>query len=152
MRILAIDYGTKYFGFAITDPLRITINLLPPCKANDFYPYFEQIAEYFRTKYVLIGMPVNADGTYGNTAKAVQNFTEELRSKYLSIEFTELNEYGTSRQASKLPSSRLQSNFVGKFSRYGLINRDDVLIHSKSAGVMLYDYINSLPPPQQAQQ
>jgi putative Holliday junction resolvase len=102
-RILSIDYGEKRIGLAVSDPLGITahaLDLLIRTKvSDDFDKIMELIKEYDVTK-VVIGLPLNMDGSEGFMVEAVRKFSAGLKNR-CPIEIVELDERLTSMEAER---------------------------------------------------
>jgi len=100
-RILGIDYGEKRVGLAISDPLGITAQ---PLKAlirthlkEDLQRIIDLIEEY-EVEKIVIGLPLNMDGSEGFMVKATRDFYSKLLALH-PIEISELDERLTSHQA-----------------------------------------------------
>lgn len=75
-RILAIDYGTKRTGLAVTDPLRIIATALETVETTGLINF---LAKYFQKETVdevVIGMPKQMNNTDSEMAPAVRKFIE----------------------------------------------------------------------------
>lgn len=71
-RILALDLGEKRVGMAISDEMRISVRALPPIYRTNWKELLRAVAELvgrFDAKAVVIGLPLNLDGTEGDAAK-----------------------------------------------------------------------------------
>lgn len=78
MRILAVDLGTKRTGFAISDPQEKMALALPTL--HDVEP--TDVAELVDTQgaeHVIVGLPLNMDGTEGPSARRCLEFMADLR-------------------------------------------------------------------------
>jgi len=85
MRYLSIDYGTKTTGLAVCDPMETIISplaVLPTAK--DLVDKILAIAHDENVEAVILGLPLNMDGTSGPQAKIVQAFADKLK-KHISI-------------------------------------------------------------------
>ena len=82
MILLGIDYGTKRIGLAITDELEIIASPLKtiPNDPNSI-DEIRKIATERGVQLVVVGMPLNMDGSLGPAGKAVQKFAEKLRAE-----------------------------------------------------------------------
>ncbi|KPJ58736.1 MAG: Holliday junction resolvase [Planctomycetes bacterium DG_23] len=83
MRILAIDYGKKRFGLAMSDPLGLTAQGLPTIVSGGRQKDLEQIAEIVRengVEKIVVGLPRKMDGTLGLAAREVLAFVEEVKT------------------------------------------------------------------------
>jgi putative holliday junction resolvase len=142
-RVLGIDFGTKFFGFAISDPLQVSVSLLPPCKAEDFDWYFLRLVELINIKKVVFGVPVNRDGTEGQTARAVRAFADNLVHNYHNLEFILVDEFGSSEKAKSLNLISINKEITRKLE-YNLSQKpknQELMVHSKSAAVILMEYL-----------
>jgi putative Holliday junction resolvase len=80
MRYLAIDYGTKTTGLALCDPSETIVSPfagLPTAK--DLLGKIVEIIKTENVEAVVIGLPLNMDGTQSGQAGIVQNFAEKLK-------------------------------------------------------------------------
>ena len=69
-RILAIDYGGKRTGIAVTDPLQIIATGLETIPSHELIPFLKKYFETEEVELIIIGMPLNlndteTDGTAG---------------------------------------------------------------------------------------
>jgi putative Holliday junction resolvase len=81
-RILAIDYGRKRTGLAVTDPLRIIATPLDTVPTNELLPY---LAAYMKKETVdefVVGMPKTLMNEDSEIAPLVRVFVEELKKIY----------------------------------------------------------------------
>jgi putative holliday junction resolvase len=84
-RILALDFGSKKIGLAVSDELGLTAQGLPTLrrsnKRNDLDHLRRVIRQYGVSEFVL-GLPLRMSGSEGAQAEKVQAFAEELRRKF----------------------------------------------------------------------
>ena len=84
-RILAIDFGARRIGLAVTDELGLTAQGLPTLhrtnKRNDFDQLRRTIKQYAVGEIVL-GLPLRMSGEVGIQAEKVEAFAEELRARF----------------------------------------------------------------------
>jgi len=81
MIILALDYGRRRIGLAVSDPLGIAAHGLPTLERQDVESDIEAIVALIRERKadrVVIGMPFNMDGTSGPQAAEVKDFSDRL--------------------------------------------------------------------------
>ena len=78
MRYMALDLGNQRIGIALSDTLGMIARPLKVIKRtsriNDFTIYKGLIAEY-KVQAVIVGLPLNMDGTEGKQAKWVRDYT-----------------------------------------------------------------------------
>ena len=104
MRILALDYGTRRVGVAISDELEMIATPLGYLDAQPREKLLDQIAQLVAERgvgLVVVGMPRNMDGSYGPAAEQVREFVEMLE-KRLSVPVKTWDERLTTAQAEKL--------------------------------------------------
>jgi putative Holliday junction resolvase len=78
-RILAIDYGTKRTGLAVTDPLRIIATALETVISSDLLPYLIAYAARESVDEFVIGMPKTLKNEDSQTAPMVRAFVDKLK-------------------------------------------------------------------------
>jgi putative holliday junction resolvase len=84
-RILAIDYGSRRMGLAVSDPLGITAQGLETLerknKRADFGRLERTIREY-QVREIVLGYPLRMSGQEGTQSRKVAEFAEELRQRF----------------------------------------------------------------------
>ena len=84
-RILAIDYGSRRMGLAVTDPLGITAQGIETLQRKnnraDFGRLERTIREY-AVKEIVLGNPLRMSGQEGTQSQKVAEFAEELRKRF----------------------------------------------------------------------
>jgi len=81
MRILGIDYGTKRLGLALSDEDEILASPLPVRVRTTLAEDMKFLASLVREREIgtiVLGLPLNMDGSQGEMARAVQGFADEL--------------------------------------------------------------------------
>ena len=84
MRILALDVGEKKIGMALSDALGITaqqLNTLIRKNKRDDFKRIGEIACDMSVSKIIVGLPLNMDGTAGFRAKETYDFVEELKEE-----------------------------------------------------------------------
>lgn len=82
MRILALDHGTVRIGVAVSDELKMLAHPVEHIPADPFPDFLERLKVLIREKeveLVVVGMPRNMDGSYGEAAAKVRSFVTVLR-------------------------------------------------------------------------
>jgi putative Holliday junction resolvase len=134
-RALAIDYGTKRVGIAISDPLRLFPSVLLAVK-ND-KNILADICKIISDKGVdriILGYPESENGKKSELADQILKFREALEAKS-KIKVQLWNEHLTSKMA----EMRIINTITKKSKR-----RDKSLIDAHSAGIMLEEYLRSI--------
>ncbi|MFN4180606.1 MAG: Holliday junction resolvase RuvX [Armatimonadota bacterium] len=83
-RILAVDYGEKRVGLAISDELQITaspLTTLLRSSDDEIIAQIIQLAQKYRVEKIVIGLPVRTDAKQGETEQRVRNFAKKLQCK-----------------------------------------------------------------------
>ena len=100
-RIIALDYGKKRTGIAVTDPLQI---IASPLTTVDTQTLFDFLKEYVATEAVekiLIGLPLNLDGTDTDATAAVRHNVRRLKNSFPEINIETIDEQFSSKAASR---------------------------------------------------
>jgi putative holliday junction resolvase len=98
-RILAIDYGTKRCGIAVTDTLQIIATGLTTVPTHTLFTFLEQYFKKEPVECLLIGDPKKLDNTPSETAQHVVGFVRKMREKYPDLKIELLDERFTSVMA-----------------------------------------------------
>ena len=85
MRILAIDYGTRRIGLAVTDELGMTVQGLPTLhrtnKRNDF-DHLRRTIKNYAVGEIVVGLPLRMSGETGTQSGKVEEFAGALRVRF----------------------------------------------------------------------
>ena len=134
-RIIAIDYGTKRTGLAVTDPLRIIANALETVETKQLEKY---LADYFSKNdvdVIVLGKPSQMNGQPSETMRYIEPLAGRLRHAYPNKQVVLYDERFTSVMAHRtIPESG-----IGKMAR-----RDKALVDRISATIILQSYMESL--------
>ncbi|MBI4852078.1 MAG: Holliday junction resolvase RuvX [Acidobacteria bacterium] len=101
MRILAIDYGEKRLGLAISDELKMTARPLITIMRVPKEKSFSKIKHYveeLNVSQIVVGLPIKLDGTIGDAALRVEKFVSHLK-EILTCPIVTWDEKLTSYQA-----------------------------------------------------
>jgi len=83
---MAIDYGTKAIGVAISDELQLTVRPLATIRRGkqnrkQVAGRICELARQHEVGALVVGLPLNMDGTRGEAAEKVERFVADLRSQ-----------------------------------------------------------------------
>ena len=134
-RILAIDYGVKRTGLAVTDPLRIIANALETVETKQLERY---LADYFSKNdvdIIVVGKPSQMNGQPSETMKYIEPLVLRLRRAYPDKEVVLHDERFTSVMAQR---TILESG-IGKMAR-----RNKALVDRVAATIILQSYMESI--------
>lgn len=98
-RILAVDYGTKRVGLAVTDPLQIIANTLATVRAHDIIVYLKEYIAREPLECIVVGKPLQMDGSDSESAKYVEKFISLLAKNFPELPIKRIDERLTSRMA-----------------------------------------------------
>lgn len=95
-RILAIDYGKKRTGLAVTDPLRIIATALDTVLTDELLKFLKDYLEREPVDEFVIGMPRNLKNEDSELAPFVREFIQELKQAFPETPVHEVDERFTS--------------------------------------------------------
>jgi putative holliday junction resolvase len=131
-RILAIDYGQKRTGVAVTDRLQLIANGLDTIPSNELIHYLQT---YFATEevdLVVIGYPRQMNNTTSEAVIYVDEFIKNFKKKFPTREYYLMDE----RFTSKMAFQTMIDGGVKKQQR-----RNKALIDKISATIILQSYM-----------
>jgi putative Holliday junction resolvase len=131
-RIMAIDYGLKRTGIAVTDPLQIIATGLTTVESPKLIPFLK---EYFRTEAVeliLMGEPKNWDDSDTHATPLVRQIVQRLLKEFPAMPLKMVDE----RFTSKLASRAMVEMGMKKKQR-----RNKALVDEIAATIMLQEYL-----------
>lgn len=131
-RILALDYGSKRTGIAVTDELQIIASGLATIPTNELMPYLEKYFKAENVELVLVGEPKQMDNTASQSEGAILEFLEKFKGKFPHMEVKRVDERFTSKMAVK---TMIDSGLKKKK------RRDKALLDEISATIILQTYL-----------
>ncbi len=133
-RILAIDYGAKRTGLAVTDPLQIIASGLDTVATQEVEEYLKRYLEQEEVETIVVGEPFYPDGQPAQIHHLVIGFVRKLKKLFPDIEVVTHDERYTSEEARQII---LQSGARKKK------RRDKSLVDKVSAALILQDYLET---------
>lgn len=100
-RILAIDYGGKRTGLAVTDPLKIIANALTTVESKQLFPFLKDYFAKEEVEKIIIGYPLNWDDTETDATPLVKKALKRLATEFPNIPVETVDERYTSKMASQ---------------------------------------------------
>lgn len=131
-RLLAIDYGTKRTGIAITDELQIIASGLTTVSTPDLIPFLSDYFASEKVELVLVGEPTQKDGTPSDVEVEIQKFLKKFFKKFPTLEVKRVDE----RYTSKMAFQTMIDSGLKKKQR-----RNKALIDEISATIILQEYL-----------
>ena len=99
MRVLAIDYGRRRCGVAVTDPLKISANPLPVVRTCDLLNFLKDYCSREAVERILVGEPRQMNGQPSETMQYITPFIGRLRKELPAIPIEMVDERFTSVMA-----------------------------------------------------
>lgn len=133
-RILAIDYGTKRTGLAVTDPLRIIATALETVETPRLLDYLKQYFVKEQVDEVVIGLPKQMDNNDSQTAPMVRQMVVKINQTFPDLPVKYVDE----RFTSKIAIRAMVDGGMKKKDR-----RDKQNVDKISATLILQSYLES---------
>ena len=131
-RVLAIDYGQKRVGLAVTDELQMIATGLQTIHSKDIISFLTTYLKHEIVDCFVVGLPVNLRNELSDSARFTEPFVKLLQKKFPGIPVERIDERFTSKMAS---AAILQSGAKKKD------RRDKSLIDKVSAIIILQTYL-----------
>src|SRR6478672_11725030 len=98
-RIIAIDYGLKRTGLAVTDPLKIISTALTTVETPQLFNFLKKYFKNENVELIIIGDPKNLDDSDTHATPLVKKVIERLKKEFPAIPVTTVDERYTSKMA-----------------------------------------------------
>lgn len=136
-RLLAIDYGRKRCGIAVTDPLRIVATALATVPSADLQRFVADYVAREQVDAIVVGRPTTLRGEPSESVKWLAPAIGRLRKALPQMQFVEWDERFTSTLAHR-------AMIDGGYRRHDRQNKD--AIDRMAAVIILNSYLDSLGP------
>ncbi|HTE09750.1 MAG TPA: Holliday junction resolvase RuvX [Chitinophagaceae bacterium] len=136
-RILAIDYGLKRTGLAVTDPLQIIAGALTTVETPQLFNFLKDYFKKEPVELIIIGDPRNLDDSDTHATPHVRKVIERLKKEFPAILVVPVDE----RYSSKMAKGAMIEMGMKKMQR-----RDKSMVDRIAATIILQEYMerNSL--------
>lgn len=134
MRLLAIDYGKKRTGIAVSDPLQLIANGLRTVETKELLPFLLAYAEKEQIEKFILGLPVQPNGLPSENQPRVRSFAGQLAKAFPQVPI----EFYDERFTSVLAHRAMIESGIGKKRR-----QDKALVDEISATIILQNYMES---------
>lgn len=131
-RILALDYGRKRTGIAVTDELQIIASGLTTVPTSELFQFLENYFSKEEVELVLIGEPKQMDNTASESEVDIQKFLKQFAEKYPERKLKRVDE----RFTSKMAFQTMIDSGLKKKQR-----KDKNLVDEISATIILQSYL-----------
>ena len=132
---MAIDYGKKRTGLAVTDPVRIIATALATVETPTLLPYIKDYCAREEVDLFVVGEARQMDGSPSESAVLIEPFVERLKAAFPDKEVARVDERFTSKMAFQ---SMIDSGLKKKD------RRDTGRIDRVAATIMLQDYLRTV--------
>lgn len=131
-RIIALDYGKKRTGIAVSDPLQIIASALDTVDSGELIGYLKKYIAAEPVEKIIIGYPLNMDDSPTDATPLVEKFIVKFGNVFPQMPVEKVDERMTSKMASQ------------QISLMGLKKKDrekKELIDAVAAVIMLQEYM-----------
>ena len=133
-RVLAIDYGQKRVGMAVTDELQIIANGLCTVAAKDVFSFLSTYLSKEKVELFVVGEAKKLNNTSSSASSYIEPFVKKLASAFPEIPIVRVDERFTSKMA-------FQTMIDAGLSKKARQNK--ALIDTISATIILQSYMES---------
>ena len=131
-RLLAIDYGTKRTGIAITDELQIIASGLTTVGTYELLPFLKNYMASEKVDLIIVGEPTQKDGSPSQVEEEIQKFLKTISEEMPNMPIERVDE----RYTSKMAFQTMIDSGLKKKQR-----RNKALVDEISATIILQDYM-----------
>ena len=134
-RLLAIDYGKRRTGIAVSDPLQIIANGLTTVETRELMAFLKDYLAREEVERVIIGLPKQLNNEPSENMPRVEKFAEQFQKAHPGMEVAFYDERFTSRMAQ-------QAMIDGGLRKKQRQNK--ALVGEVSATIILQGYMESI--------
>lgn len=134
-RFLAIDYGTKRTGLAVTDPMQIIASGLTTVNTKELLNFLKDYVSKESVETIVVGLPKQMDNTASESEVYIQKFLTQLEKALPEIPVIRVDE----RFTSKMAFQTMIDSGLKKKQR-----KNKALVDEISATLILQSYLSSV--------
>lgn len=134
MRLLAIDYGKKRTGIAVSDSLQLIANGLTTVETKTLLPFLQDYLSHEQVERFILGLPIQPNGRPSENQVRVRSFAGQLAKAFPNIPI----EFYDERFTSVLAHQTMLDSGIGRKRR-----RDKALVDEIAATIILQGYMES---------
>ena len=131
-RILAIDYGMKRIGIAVTDPMQLIANRLTTISTESIWDFLEKYFQKEEVETIVVGYPKQMNNQASEAVRYINPFLKKFQLKYPEIKL----EIADERFTSKMAFQTMIDGGVKKQKR-----KDKSMIDGISATIILQSFL-----------
>jgi len=134
-RILALDYGSKRTGVAVTDELKIIASGLTTVSTPELMAFLKEYFNSENVELMLVGEPTQKDGTPSDIESEIKKFLTAFKKQFPDMPVKRVDE----RYTSKMAFQTMIDSGLKKKQR-----RNKALVDEISATIILQEYLYNL--------
>jgi putative Holliday junction resolvase len=133
-RILAVDYGKKRVGLAVTDPLKIIGSALATIPTHEIFDYLKNYFSKEQVEKLVVGLPKQMNNQPSESMPLINQFVAQFKRQFPDIPVQFVDERFTSKLA-------VQTMIMGGVKKKDRQNK--AMIDTVSAAIILQSYLES---------
>ena len=134
-RILALDYGSKRTGIAITDEMKLIASGLTTVATSELMVFLKKYITSEKVELILVGEPKQKDGTHSGIEEDIKKFLKKFSNVFPDLEVKRVDE----RYTSKMAFQTMIDSGLKKKQR-----QNKALVDEISATIILQEYLYNL--------
>lgn len=131
-QIMAIDYGKKRTGIAVTDDMQIIASGLDTVETAGIFEFLKKYFSENQVESIVVGLPVDLKGNMSEVEADIQKFIENFRNAYPQIPVSRLDERFT---------SKIASLYISQSAKTRKERQSKALIDKVSATLILQNFL-----------
>lgn len=132
---MAIDFGLKRTGIAVTDNLKMIATSLKALPTKEVIPFLKVYFEKEKVETIVVGYPLNLDNSENEIEKNIQTFIVDLKNNFPDKKIERMDE----RFTSKLAQRTILEAGIKKSDR-----KNKMLADKVSATIILQNYLETI--------
>ena len=130
-RIMALDFGSKRTGIAVTDTLQIIASPLDTIASHELFPFLKKYLPKEGVERVVIGLPKRLDNTNTHATSLVEKFIVAFKNNF-NIPIITIDERFT---------SKIARNYINIYTETQKTRRNKENLDKVSASLILQSYL-----------
>lgn len=131
-RILALDYGSKRTGIAVTDQLQLIASGLTTVATSELMDFLSKYIASEKVELILVGEPKQKDGSHSDIEEEIRKFLKKFSEEFPAMKILRVDE----RYTSKMAFQTMIASGLKKKQR-----QNKALVDEISATIMLQQYL-----------
>ena len=150
--ILSVDYGRARIGLAIATAeakLARPLTTIERVNRNEDMRRLRELARDHDVKQIIVGLPLNLDGTHGEMADEAERFAQRAR-KQIGVPVEMIDERPTCSEDERLLEEEFGRKYHDESDKKRKVAADKPTVDSVAAAVILREYLARLEAPERA--